>query len=345
MSNIYGSPIVTDNNIIQNTPTINVTDIANINTNSIPNSKSNTATVATGSSVALDSDGFQIPSHLMMQEMDAEKSITPPLDYFYRDKREKNGGCCGPNCGVNAILFITTRYRNKWIHSATIISNISEFRKFTSNLIETGALIESANVDLSFNNISSNLSDTLQNDYEQSLKKMFLDYEKQGIRNNENYRERMLRAVKLTEEQCESKSDSMWYEDVIICLVIRAALQNDLIPGFNADPLFSSNIDLDRYPDIKTLHDKYKYNECRSLFNIIGFSILYISEQYLKDNDIQEYCKYYEVIIVNSKNKHFITYFRKNPTQPNEVDHWENNLTNNEDIWLDFLFRTRHLIL
>ena len=277
--------------------------------------------------------------------MDAEKSITPPLDYFYRDKREKNGGCCGPNCGVNAILFITTRYRNKWIHSATIISNISELRKFTSNLIETGALIESANVDLSFNKISSNLSDTLQNDYEQSLKKMFLDYEKQGIRNNEKYRERMLRAVKLTEEQCESKSDSMWYEDVIICLVIRAALQNDLIPGFNADLFFSSNIDLDRYPDIKTLHDKYKYNECRSLLNIIGFSILYISEQYLKDNDIQEYCKYYEVIIVNSKNKHFITYFRKNPTQPNEVDHWENNLTNNEDIWLDFLFRTRHLIL
>ena len=62
--------------------------------------------------------------------------------------------------------------------------------KFTSNLIETDALIQSANVDSSFSDNSSVILDGIGKVYDASIQSMFNTYEPQGDRSKENYRER-----------------------------------------------------------------------------------------------------------------------------------------------------------
>jgi hypothetical protein len=46
---------------------------------------------------------------------------------------------------------------------------------------------------------------------------------------------------------------------------------------------------------------------------------MYTIKSYKKES-IPEYCKYFVVIIVNSKGKQFIIYFRKFPVNPKNVD-------------------------
>ena len=257
----------------------------------------------------------------MLHEMEAEKPITPPLDVFYRDHGEPQGGCCGPHSAVKAIFYIKNRYRNQWPTNTNCIWTMKEFRVFTSNLIETNELIEKAKVGLT--------TFDLDDDVQKSISFMFNSYHEQGKTNDQTYLERMIQALKLTENEVEEGKDSMWYTDLILCLAIRAALQDDISADCNPETYFTPTFDMNRFADS---NDSTKFeNSSSSIMHIIGFSILYVQDKELQKQSIQDYCQYFDVIIVNSKGKHFITYFRKFPVNPQNVDDWNTNTTNNNE--------------
>jgi hypothetical protein len=126
---------------------------------------------------------------LMIQEMKAEKAVTHPLHCFYRDKG-KRMGC------VVVLTVVLKRYYKLQLDIVTngytlqLSSLILVNFKFTYNLIETDAFIQSANVDSSFSDNSSVILDGVGKDYDASIQSMLNTYEPQGDRSKENYRER-----------------------------------------------------------------------------------------------------------------------------------------------------------
>jgi hypothetical protein len=314
-SNIYGK-------IDTNVPTsISISSNISNTTTTVSTSSTSIATTTTAASTTED-DGFEKPTEEMLQEMEAEKPITPPLDVFYRDHGEPQGGCCGPHSAVKAIFFIKHRYRNQWPTNTNCKWTIKEFQEFTSNLIETEELIEKAKVGIT----TSNLDDDVQ----KSITLMFNSYHEKGNTNEDLYIERMKQALILTENEVEEGKDSMWYTDLILCLAIRAALQDDISTDCNPGSYFTPTFDVDRFTTLNDSTNNLE-NNYSTIMNIIGFSTLYVHDKELQNDSIQEYCKYFDVIIVNSKGKHFITYFRKFPVNPSNVDDWNTNRTNNNE--------------
>ena len=98
-SNIYGKK---DTNV----PTsISISSNISNTTTTVTTSSTSIATTTTAASTTAD-DGFEKPTEGMLQEMEAEKPITPPLDVFYRDHGEPQRGCCGLHSAVKAIFYI-----------------------------------------------------------------------------------------------------------------------------------------------------------------------------------------------------------------------------------------------
>ena len=102
---------------------------------------------------------------------------------------------------MKAILFIKNRYRNQWPTNTKSKWTIKQFREFTSNLILTKELIDKAKVVLP----TSNLDD----DFKKSISFMFNSYQEQGKINVDTYKERMIQALNLIENEVEGSKDSM----------------------------------------------------------------------------------------------------------------------------------------
>ena len=158
---------------------------------------------------------------------------------------------------------------------------------------------------------------------------MFNSYQEKGKTIEETYLEKMYRDFILTENEIVEKGkDSMWYTDLILCLAIRAALQDDIHADCKTETYFTPTFDVDKITTLNDLTNNLE-NNYSLIMNIIGFSVLYVQDKELQNQSIQDYCKYFDVIIVNSKGKHFITYFRYLPVNPQNVDYRNTNPTNN----------------
>ena len=246
----------------------------------------------------------------------AEPSLST-LFFQYNDTWE--------NCALNVILFIRTRYNAAWNSTSENIT-FNTFSEFVTNLIQSNSLIENANLNYINTDELDDLhehkegttTDTLKTHVEEAIKRITPE----GRLQNEID----------TNVLVNSK------EDILLCLTIRAFLQQDL--KFDAPKHLPSDIDMSNFPSLLPLCE-YNFPN-KSLMNIIGYSIIFLTENEFIEPIFKLYYLHFEVIIVISKDKEIWTYFRFEPLDSKILNDYDTNITRNENVWLQYLKNIRN---
>jgi hypothetical protein len=129
-------------------------------------------------------------------------------------------------------------------------------------------------------------------------------------------------------ESPEHKRQATWWSDLVVALVIKAALRHLL-----ADPSISRQA-LTAAQSLRTTVGEGKLD--LMLLNATH-GVLIIADKVLNLPEIQTQCAHFQVIIVVSQGKHFITYYRRTRllTRLNEED---------GRLWLQELYMKRPLV-
>ena len=72
--------------------------------------------------------------------------VTPPPDYFFRDRGEKQHGDCRPDAAIATIWYIVQQYPNHF-RTELLPTTTTEFRERMTDLLSTDTLLRKAQLE------------------------------------------------------------------------------------------------------------------------------------------------------------------------------------------------------
>jgi hypothetical protein len=237
-----------------------------------------------------------IPKWVITESRAISREVTPPDQYFFRDQGERQDEDCGPAAVIGILYYVycKTGVKRAELESLLTYRAIQQFAMIhlQQQTILTAAQKEVHKVtqDLwtqvtSWNADTNPYASTAEWVWEQIAQPELLKYKRQAI----------------------------WWSDLVVALVIKAALRH--LP---ADPLFSTHA-LAAAQSLRTTAGEGTLD--LMLLNATH-GVLIIADTVLNLPEIQAQCVHFRIIIVVSRGKHFITYYCRTRllTGPNEDD-------------------------
>ena len=241
-----------------------------------------------------DTDVSDIPEHILAESRELSKEVTPPGHLFFRDAGERQDGDCGPLAVIGALYYVycQTGLKRKALESLLTYGAI---RQFTTTHLQHRTLLSQAQID-------TTRSDGWQVELNRATQDLCAQIPQWNSHLDPYAPEStwIWERIAHTESQTENRQ-AVWWSDTMVALVLKAALGS--IPPDSATQAHAlrakqilTAVAGEGTLDIALLNAEH--------------GIMVIEDLVLQQTWMQEQCEHFKIIIVISRGKHFITYFR-----------------------------------
>jgi hypothetical protein len=247
-----------------------------------------------------------IPEWVITESRENSREVTPPDQLFFRDQGKRQKGNCGPAAVIGTLYYVycTTGVKRAELESLLTYRAI---RQFATTHLQQQTILTAAQVD-----------DTQMEGCQKEVYRFTQDLWTQKTILNADTDPYAVIAAWVWEqiaqpESPEHKRQAIWWSDLVVALVIKAVLR--LYP---ADPSISTQA-LAAAQSLRTTAGEGTLD--LMLLNATH-GVLIIADTVLNLPRIQAQCAHFQVIIVVSREKNIITYYRRTRllTEPNEED-------------------------
>jgi hypothetical protein len=241
-----------------------------------------------------DTDVSDIPEYILAESREMSKEVTPPVHLFFRDEGERQDGDCGPAAVIGALYYIysLTDIKRKALESLLTYRTI---RQFAATHLQQRTLLRQAQIDI-----------TQTDGWLLEIRRITQDICGQvpgwSIHLDPYAPEStwVWEQIAHTEAQAVHHQ-AVWWPDAMVALVLRAALSSIPPDPETAAQALRAKTTLTAIAGAGTMDI--------ALLNV-EHGIMVIEDLVLQQTWVQEQCEHFKVIIVISRGKHFITYFR-----------------------------------
>ena len=247
-----------------------------------------------------------IPEWVITESCEMNREVTPPTHLFFRDQGERQDGDCGPAAAIGTLYYLYCKAGVTRVGLESLLT-YRTIRQLAATHLQQQTLLEVAQVD-----------DSQMVGSQIEVHRATQDLWTQITRWEADTDPYTSASAWVWDEIAQPESpnrnrQAVWWSDLVVALVIKAALRH--LP---TDPAISNAA----MEAAQLLRSKEGEGTCDLMLLNAQHGVLFLADTVLARPEIQAICVHFQVIIVVSRGKHFVTYYRRTPlfTGPSEED-------------------------